>query len=144
MIAEAIGIGIIISFLCAERAGLYAGGLITPGYIAFFGAQPLRIAATFLVAICTYAVVLLLSQVIIIYGRRRFMAAVIIGFCIGWIVKTFVLNLMPVEEDLRVIGYIIPGLVANDMIKQGIWRTMLAIAIVAMLVRLILFIRIGG
>lgn len=36
------------------------------------------------------------------------------------------------------IGYIIPGLLANDMCKQGIWRTVLMVLVCALLIRLIL------
>ena len=43
----------------------------------------------------------------------------------------------PLSLDLRVIGYIIPGLIANDMEKQGIIRTSLALIIVTALVKLL-------
>ena len=137
MIAQAIGIGMIVSFIFTEQVGLYAGGLIVPGYMAFFWKQPFRIGISFLVALITYALVMALSHAIILYGRRRFMAVVLVGYVTGWFVSLLIMKYLPIEQDFRVIGYIIPGLIANDMIKQGIWRTILAVAIVSSIVRLI-------
>ena len=42
------------------------------------------------------------------------------------------------EQDIRVVGFIIPGLIANDMFKQGIVRTILAVSILTIVIRLIL------
>ena len=144
MIAQAIGIGIIVNFIFTEQVGLYAGGLIVPGYIAFFWKQPFRIGVSFLVALITYAIVMALSHVIILYGRRRFMAAVIVGYVTGWLVSLLIVKFLPIEQDLRAIGYIIPGLIANDMVKQGIWRTVLAVLIVSSIVRVILLLMISS
>ena len=39
--------------------------------------------------------------------------------------------------DKRIIGYIIPGLIASDMEKQGILRTTLALSAVTIVVKLL-------
>lgn len=140
MIVEAIGIGIVTSFLFTEWVGLYAGGLIVPGYFALFGDQPLRIGVSLIVALLTYAVLRGLSNIMILYSRRRFMAAVLIGYLLGEFCRILVTDYLPVAQNLRVIGYIIPGLIANDMVKQGIWQTVLAVLIVSIIVRLVLLI----
>ena len=41
-------------------------------------------------------------------------------------------------QDVRAIGFIVPGLIANDMIKQGVLNTVLGVAVVTALVRLVL------
>ena len=138
MIAQAVGIGMILSFIFSEIAGLSAGGLIVPGYLAFFSGQPFRIVATFIVAVTAYAFVKVLSNFIILYGRRRFMATILIAYLIGWVISISITRLVSVEEDIRIIGYIIPGLIANDMFKQGIWKTVAATLLVATAVKLIL------
>ena len=51
------------------------------------------------------------------------------------------LNLAPFSrgyQDVRAIGFIVPGLIANDMIKQGVLNTVLGVAVVTALVRLVL------
>lgn len=138
MIVESIGIGIIISFLYTELIGLYTGGVIVPGYLAFFWNQPTRILATLFIAFLSYLIVTFLSKFMIIYSRRRFLLAVIVGYLLGWLYQLFFLNFLPSDQDLRVIGYIIPGLIANDMLKQGILKTIVSLGTVTIIVRLIL------
>lgn len=138
MIVEAIGLGIVISFLFTEWVGLYAGGLIVPGYFALFADQPLRIGISLAAAVCAYVILLGLSQITILYGRRRFIAAVFIGYFLGGLGRFLVTDYWTLSYDLRVIGYIIPGLIANDMYKQGVWKTLLAVGIVSIVVRLLL------
>lgn len=138
MIVESIGLGIIISFLYTEFIGLYTGGVIVPGYLAFFWNQPSRLIATLLIAFLSYLIVTFLSNFMIIYSRRRFLLVVIIGYLLGWIYRLFFVNFLPFDQDLRVIGYIIPGLIANDMLKQGVLKTILSLGTVTIIVRLIL------
>ena len=47
-------------------------------------------------------------------------------------------NTGSLELDIRVVGFIIPGLIANDMFKQGILRTLLGVSVLAIVVRLLL------
>lgn len=139
MIAQAVGIGIIASFLFTEWVGLSAGGLIVPGYLAFFLNQPARVGATCLVALLSYGLVVLLSRYVILFGQRRFLAAVLIGYILGWGLEMTLIQLPSLGQDFRIIGYIIPGLIANDMIRQGVWKTMISALTVAAIVRLVLF-----
>lgn len=138
MIVESIGLGIIISFLYTELVGLYTGGVIVPGYLAFFWNQPSRLIATLLIAFLSYLIVTFLSNFMIIYSRRRFLLVVIIGYLLGWIYRLFFVSFLPFDQDLRVIGYIIPGLIANDMLKQGVLKTIVSLGTVTIIVRLIL------
>ncbi len=138
MLIQAIGTGIFISFIFTELTGLLAGGLIVPGYFAIFWDQPARILMTFVVALLSFLIVSILSNFIIIYSRRRFMAAVLTGYVLGWLLSTYFIDFIPVSLDVRVIGYIVPGLIANDMIKQGIIKTIISALIVTVVVRLLL------
>jgi len=138
MLIQAIGTGVFISFLYTELTGLLAGGLIVPGYFAIFWDQPARILMTFIVALLSFLVVSLLSNFMIIYSRRRFMASVLTGYILGWLLATYFIDFVPVNMDVRVIGYIVPGLIANDMIKQGIGKTVISTIIVTIIVRLLL------
>ncbi len=142
MLIQAIGTGIFISFLFTELTGLLAGGLIVPGYFAIFWDQPARILMTFIVALLSFLVVSVLSNFIVIYSRRRFMASVLSGYILGWLLATYFIDFIPFQTDVRVIGYIVPGLIANDMIKQGILKTIISAAVVTVIVRLILLLMI--
>lgn len=138
MITQATGIGIIASFIFTELVGLSPGGLIVPGYLAYFWILPFRLVSTFAVALISYGIVNLMGRFMVIYGRRRFMAAVLIGFVAGWALELFLTRIPPTGQDLRVIGYIVPGLIANDMMKQGVIKTILATLAVTAVVRLAL------
>jgi poly-gamma-glutamate biosynthesis protein PgsC/CapC len=138
MIYQAIGIGIVISFAFYEIIGLSPGGIVVPGYIALFLNQPLRILITLVIAFLTYFIVILLSNYIILYGRRRFFTMIILGLLLKWLIEEIIIEIPLAEIELRSIGYIIPGLIANEMRRQGIFPTLYSLAIVSVLVRLIL------
>lgn len=138
MIYQAIGIGIVVSFAFYEIVGLSPGGIVVPGYIALFLDQPVRILVTLLVALLTYFAVIILSNYIILYGRRRFLTMILISFLLKWLIEEIIIK-MPISGiEIRSIGYIIPGLIANEMRRQGIFPTLYSLAIVAVIVRLIL------
>jgi len=138
LIYQAIGIGIVVSFGFYEIVGLSPGGIVVPGYIALFLDQPIRILVTLLVALLTYFAVKILSNYVILYGRRRFLAIILIGFLLKWLVEEIIITIPISGIELRSIGYIIPGLIANEMRRQGILPTIYSLAIVSIIVRLIL------
>ena len=138
MIYQAIGIGMAISFIFYEITGLSAGGIVVPGYIALFLTQPFRILVTILIAFLVYFMVTFLSNYTVLYGRRRFLAMILLGFIFKWIIEEIIIKLPVSGIELQSIGYIIPGLIANEMRRQGILPTLYSLAIVASMVRLIL------
>src|SRR5437899_8246441 len=83
MVEEAIGLGLAISLIFSETLGLAAGGMVVPGYMALMIHEPLRIIGTVLVSLVTYGTLRLLSRYTLIYGRRRIVMAVLIGFVFG-------------------------------------------------------------
>ena len=93
-------------------------GSKVPGYIALFLHQPQMVVGTFVISIITYLIVKLLSYFMLIYGKRRLVLSLLIGFFIGYFVKENVQ-----DGSLLVIGNIIPGLIASWMDRQGVFRT---------------------
>ena len=127
----AIGIGIILSLFFTETLGVTAGGVIVPGYIALYLHDPKMVLGTFMISLITFGIIKLLSNFILIYGKRRLVMSLLIGFFIGYWVKENYTN-----GDLYVIGNIIPGLIASWMDRQGIARTISVILITASIVYL--------
>ena len=139
MLHIVIGLSIILGFLSVEFLGLFTGGLVSAGYLAFYMDQPWRVVSTIVLAVVIYLITLGLQKIIIIYGRRRFMVTVLLSLISTWLLeKGLYGNLGSLELDIRVVGFIIPGLIANDMFKQGILRTILGVSILAVVVRLLL------
>jgi len=145
VVEQAIGLGLVISLIFSETLGLAAGGMVVPGYLALMIHQPLRIAGTILVSLLTYGALKLLSRYTLIYGRRRIVMAVLIGFVFGALSRDLLLFKMhEVPVDLRTIGFVIPGLAANWMERQGIVPTLCVMITTAVLVRLLLMLLNGG
>jgi len=145
MLAEAVGIGIVISLLLTETIGLAAGGIVVPGYIAYNLHNFSQVVGTMLVALVTWVIVRLMSEVMLIYGRRLLVMSILVGYILGHISKIFPpLELGKAILDLSAIGYVIPGLIAYWIERQGIYRTFTTMIVAAVLVRLILAALTGG
>ena len=124
-----IGIGMIFSLFLTETLGITAGGIIVPGYIALYLNHPILVATTFIVSIIVYILIQLLGKIILIYGKRRLIFALLLGFLIGYVVQFPLSEYL--DKELYVIGNIIPGLIANWMDKQGVLRTICTVVITA-------------
>ncbi|MBU1049656.1 poly-gamma-glutamate biosynthesis protein PgsC [Candidatus Bipolaricaulota bacterium] len=131
MIIEAAFIGLTIATLFVELTGIYPGGIIVPAYIALFVDQPLRIVGTLLVALLAWGTYQLLARVFILFGRRRFLMLVLLGGVWTLIGYRFAPMLWPASLELRAIGWVIPGLLANTFERQGLFTTIPALGIVS-------------
>ena len=137
MIEIAIGIGIVLSLWLAEWLGVTAGGIIVPGYIGMYMHEPMRVVATFLISLLVWGMVQGLSKYLLIYGRRRLVLSLLLGFFMGYISRNYIAaNVEVYNLDFYTIGYIIPGLIASWMDRQGPVRTISVILIVATIVQL--------
>ena len=79
LLTESIAIGLVLGFFCYEWIGLSAGGFVVPGYIALYWDRPLMVAATLCLAFIVHLGVEGISRIAIVYGRRRFMLALLTG-----------------------------------------------------------------
>jgi poly-gamma-glutamate biosynthesis protein PgsC/CapC len=145
MIEQAIGLGLAISLLFSETLGLAAGGMVVPGYVALLVHEPLRLVGTILVSLVTLGTLKLIAQYTLIFGRRRIVVAVLLGFVFGAISRDLlVFNVGGTHVELQTIGFVIPGLIANWMDRQGIVQTLCVMVTTAVLVRLLLMLLNGG
>jgi poly-gamma-glutamate biosynthesis protein PgsC/CapC len=135
----ALGLGIAINLIFTELFGLMSGGLVVPGYLALHLGQPARVLATLLVSAITFASVRFgVMRLIILYGRRRFGVTILTGFLWHGLYLAALGSVPGVSADLRVVGYIVPGLMANAALTQGWWPTVGMTLLIALIVRLIL------
>ena len=143
MIEISIGLGIILSLVHSEALGVTAGGIIVPGYISLFLDQPVQVVSTFLVAILVWLIIKGLSKVMFLYGKRRIVLALILGFLFGYLSRTIYVDTESIKS-VAVIGNIIPGLIANWMDRQGVVRTVSVVLLTAVIVKLLVIILFGG
>ena len=132
-----IGIGMVLSLFLTETLGVTAGGIIVPGYIALNLESPERLVITFGISIITFLIIKLLSKFIMVYGKRRLVLALLIGFLLGYLSRSE--NMITAglgTTEFMVIGNIIPGLIANWMDRQGVLRTISTVLITAGITKL--------
>ncbi len=142
-ITLSIGTGLIVSLVLTELFGLAAGGMVVPGYLALFLDRPVIILLTIAAALATWAIVRGLSRVAIIYGKRRTAMMILVGFLIGFAARLLLQWMGTNNEsfnpaDFQIIGYIIPGLMAIWIERQGLLETCCVVLTASALVRLVL------
>lgn len=120
--------GIAAAVLFTELTGLSPGGLIVPAYFALYIYAPERIAATVLLAFVCMGAVRLCSRWMILYGRRRYFVFLAVGMLMKMALG------MPAAGVIGTIGYLVPGLLGRDMEKQGILKTLFALAFVTLFI----------
>ena len=140
-----IGIGLVVSLLFSEVFGLAAGGMVVPGYFAVSLNRPADVALTLLAAFATFAIVHSLGSIMIVYGRRRTVLMILVGYLVGAVAHRVAAGFLPMPADAEwsVIGYIIPGLIAIWMDRQGVVETLASLLTASVVVRLALIILVG-
>ena len=138
LIGLIIGIGMLLSLMLTETLGVTAGGVIVPGYIALYLDQPYKVVITLVVALIVLLIIKVLSNFIFIYGKRRLVLSLMLGFLFGYFSKIY---LGDVDAS---IGNIIPGLLASWMDRQGVLKTISVLMIIAVATRLFFIVLMGG
>ncbi len=145
LIQLSIGLGLVLSLLFSEFLGLAAGGMVVPGYIALSLPDPLKVAATMLAGLLTYFLVRAMMFFMVIYGRRRTVLMILVGFLVGSLIRHGVeFEVDGYAVDLSVVGYIIPGLIAIWLDRQGIVETFSTLLVASVIVRMCLILLMGG
>jgi poly-gamma-glutamate biosynthesis protein PgsC/CapC len=131
MTFETLFIGLIVAVLYVEIMDLYPGGIIVPAYMALHLDQPLRILATIAVALLSLYTYKILSRLLILFGKRRFVMLVLLGGI--WAQIWFILlpHFFSEPAGLRAIGWLIPGLLANNLEKQKFIPTLASMFVVS-------------
>ena len=123
----AIILGLTLSLLFAEKFGINPGGLVVPGYLALTMKDPKSLIAIFLLSLLTYIIVEFgLNKFVILYGRRRFLAMLMVCTVLKILLDVFNVSMGMSLGILNGVGVVIPGLIANCYYKQGIKLTTLS------------------
>ncbi len=130
-------LGVLVSIIFYEVTNISPGGIIVPGLMALYIRQPERMIYTVIVSIICYFIVKLLSKYLIIYGKRRFVLMIVVSLILNAVLQLILKGLSLNLLNISIIGYTISGLIANDIYKQGIKRTVPALVIVVCIVELL-------
>lgn len=145
LLSVSIGIGLVVSLLLSEALGVAGAGLVVPGYLALHLREPLSVAITIGAGVAAYVIVRGLGSLVIIFGRRRTVLMILVGYLMGMFVRYFFHEPMGEGEAERaVIGFIVPGLIAIWLDRRGIIESLSALVTAAVAVRLILILLFGA
>ena len=145
MIEATVGLGVVLSLLFQETLGVAAGGIVVPGYVALQLNQPLALIATFAVSLIVWSMLRFISKFIFLFGRRRLVLSILLGFIFGYLSRQVVQShFLPLDPGLQAIGFVVPGLIANWMERQGIVKTICAVLICSVATRLLIMLATGG
>lgn len=159
-LALSIGIGLVVSLLFTEAFGLSVGGMIVPGYLALSFDQPLTVVATIVAALLTAWLVHEIDRYAILFGRRRVVLTMVFGFAVAATLRAVLELVWPGMsmtfsggtatelssgdaslgwlQNMTVIGFVIPGLVALWISRSGVVQTLSPLIIASALVHLVL------
>ncbi len=137
LLQEAIGTGLVAALIFGELFAIRPGGMVVPGYIALMLIRPSRVAGTLAVALLAFLSVRLLGRVTLLYGARRFVVTVLLGFFLSLALQQLLRSdITGTSTDFRAIGFIIPGLIAEWMDHQGPGVTVAGLLTVSVVTRL--------
>lgn len=139
MLQEAVGIGLFIALLFGEMFGITPGGMVVPGYFALQLRHPERVVITLAMALAVLGLVRLADRHVLLYGRRRFVVTVLLGFTLGFTLEEVLRSdVTGLGTEFRAIGFIVPGLVAEWMDQQGVIVTIAGLLLVSVITRFVL------
>lgn len=141
-----IGVGLFVSVLLSELLGIASAGMVVPGYVALFWASPPHLLSTGLAALLTYGALRLSSRFVILFGKRRTALAILLGYLSGAAGQALIVHFGAAAGlgEARIVGYIIPGLVAIWMDRQGVWETLFSLTVCSAVARLLLLVLVGA
>ena len=132
--ALSLAIGLLFSLVCYLITNLSPGGMITPGWLALTLVQePRRAAIVVCVTALTFLGTLGLQKVVILYGKRLFAAVVLVAVFLQTTLFFFIQTQSPFLFAHQTLGFIVPGLIAYQLVRQPIAPTLISTAAVTLL-----------
>lgn len=130
--------GIVVSVAAYERNHVTTGSLVVPGYIGVSLLNPISLVATALNAAATYFLVAkMLPKFAVIFGRAQFVANIYVSLTIAMVLGPG-LGAATASSTIGLtsIGYVIPALIAYDMNRQGVKKTISAVSVTGVIAAL--------
>ena len=123
MYHEIVLIGVAVSLLFTELTGFSPAGLIVPGYIVLCLQTPVRIVYTLVITLLAWGGGKLLGNFMIL-----------LAFTIDLIIASS--EILP--YDPGIIGVLVPGIIANELERQGAVKSLMSLAVVVGILALIM------
>ncbi|MFW6248294.1 MAG: poly-gamma-glutamate biosynthesis protein PgsC/CapC [Bacteroidota bacterium] len=134
MILELSLIGIFVSGIYILIFNVFPGGIIVPVYISLYLTQPKRLFSTLLIALLATIIFKYFSKKMILFGRRRFVFLIVLSTFLSLFINNLLNDYYIGFSAYQSIGLLIPGLLANNMIKQGVLITFVSLFTVSIII----------
>ncbi|WP_037605553.1 poly-gamma-glutamate biosynthesis protein PgsC/CapC [Streptacidiphilus rugosus] len=117
--ALGIALGLVFSLICYLTTNLSPGGMITPGWLALTLVTDIQRAGLVVgVTLLTYLGTIGLQRAVILYGKRLFAAVVLIAVVLQMTVMFALQAQFPLLYTSQTLGFIVPGLIAYQLVRQ--------------------------
>jgi poly-gamma-glutamate biosynthesis protein PgsC/CapC len=134
-----IALGLVFSLVCYLVSNLSPGGMITPGWLALtVVSDPRRALLIAAAAVVTYLGTRVLQRVMILYGKRLFAAVVLLGVFAQLALFLLLLKDYPLLFAHQTLGFIVPGLVAYQCVRQPVVPTLVSTTVVTLVAYVVL------
>ncbi len=133
LVRFAFVLGIVVSVLLYDRLHVSTGSVVVPGYLGICVLAPSAILGTLASSLLVYFLVhRFLPRFVLMTKTGKFLAGIVASVALqATVFELRLLPHLPWSGTLLMggIGYVIPGLIAHDMGRQSIRRTLKALAI---------------
>ncbi|MCI6255146.1 poly-gamma-glutamate biosynthesis protein PgsC [Pseudoflavonifractor sp. HCP28S3_F10] len=131
-------LSLLVTLIFTEVTQLVPGGIVVPFYFALYLEEPVKILATLLSALIAVGAVKLIGNFTILYGRRKFALYIIIGLLEKALFTYLYFGNSYMFYNLSMtIGYLVPGILGGQMEKQGCVKTLCALAVVVLIIKMV-------
>jgi len=120
-----LAFGMLLGMFYYHRTGWACGGIITPGIIAIYIADPDKLAVSLAAGLVTWFVLEWLVRQFGLYGRQRLASAMLIALALRYPLVSVL------GESSLWLGWVVPGLMGADMQRQGLVPTLTAVTAVS-------------
>lgn len=132
-------LGILAALVVDELTGYSPGGIIVPAFLVLSLHVPAHFVLTVGVGIACFLLGRLVSRYMLLYGRRRFAFLVLTGLILKASLDSWLPLIGAFPFGLGIVGYIIPGILADNITRQGLWPTLGSMLLATALARLLTY-----
>jgi poly-gamma-glutamate biosynthesis protein PgsC/CapC len=128
-----LAIGLLLALVCLLITNLSPGGMISPGWLALTLVEDYRRAAiVVLMTALTYAGTIAMRRLTILYGKRLFAAIVLLAVLLQSSLFLVIQHDYPLLFAHQTLGFVVPGLIAYQLVRQPPVATLMATATVSL------------
>jgi poly-gamma-glutamate biosynthesis protein PgsC/CapC len=121
--------GLFFTSLFTSLISITPGGMIVPLYLSLYMKEPERIVGTVAVSFTTLFLYKIISSLFLIDKKKTVIIMILISTLLTYTWWKFMPALFPFDFVFKTAGWIIPGILANTMNKQGLIKTVLSCSI---------------